>query len=131
MGPVVLMPEIPTLVLDSTDRAPGVAREFVSARLREWGISDDYTARLVVSELVTNAWMHGDGPVVVRVFQDEQGGAVVIEVWDRGEERPFVRPEDYDAMNGRGLLLVSQLALAWGFRPLLERGKITWAKCAV
>ncbi|WP_242882389.1 ATP-binding protein [Actinomadura litoris] len=131
MGPAVLMPEIPTLVLESTDRAPGFARAFVSARLREWGISDDYTARLVVSELVANAWMHGDGPIVVRVFQDEQAGAVVIEVWDGGEGRPFVRHADCDDTNGRGLLLVSRLAIAWGIRPLLERGKITWVKCAV
>ncbi|WP_242908234.1 ATP-binding protein [Actinomadura terrae] len=125
------MPEIPTLVLDSTDRAPGVAREFVSARLREWGISDDFIARLVVSELVTNAWMHGEGPIVVRVFQDGRADTVVMEVWDRGEKHPFIRHTDCGALNGRGLLLVSQLVLAWGIRPLLERGKITWVKCAV
>ncbi|MFV2171612.1 ATP-binding protein [Actinomadura sp. LOL_016] len=121
-------PEIPTLVLESNDRAPGAARTFVAEKLREFGIPDDYVARLVVCELVTNGYRHGEGPIVVRVFRDERDGLVVIEVWDGGPGRPVVRPANYAATSGRGLLLISEMVRAWGVRELNEGGKITWAK---
>lgn len=124
-------PEIPTLVLDSTDRAPALAREFLAAQFREWGSPDDYVGRLVVCELVTNAYQHGAGPIIVRVFRDPHADLAVIEVWDRGEGLPVVGPEDFAAMSGRGLLLLSQLVRAWGTRPITEGGKIVWAKCAL
>ncbi|GAA1894310.1 hypothetical protein GCM10009736_73340 [Actinomadura bangladeshensis] len=48
-------PETPTLVLEPDDQAPRLARRFLAERFAEWGISDDYVGRVVVSELVTNA----------------------------------------------------------------------------
>jgi anti-sigma regulatory factor (Ser/Thr protein kinase) len=122
-------PEVPTLVLEPSGRAPSLARRFVADRLREWGIADDSDARVVVSELVTNSLQHGEGPIVVRVLRDERDGRPVIETWDGGQGLPEIRPEDHAATSGRGLLMVSQLALDWGTRPLLEGGKLTWAKC--
>ncbi|WP_395111686.1 ATP-binding protein, partial [Actinomadura sp. SCN-SB] len=77
-------PEIPTLVLHPTDRAPVSARRFVAERFHEWGHQDDYVGRVVVTELVTNAYQHGAGFIVVRVFRDERDGLAVIEVWDHG-----------------------------------------------
>ncbi|MFD0899762.1 ATP-binding protein [Actinomadura sediminis] len=121
-------PEVPTLVLEADERAPSVARKFVAEQMHEWGIRDDFTARLVVCELVTNGYRHGEGPIVVRVFQDERDGLVVIEVWDGGAGRPVVRPPNYAGTSGRGLLLMSELVPAWGVRELNEGGKITWAK---
>nr|WP_158079177.1 ATP-binding protein [Actinomadura sp. CNU-125] len=97
-------------------------------RMREWGISDDYLARLVTCELVTNGFQHGEGPIVVRVFRDERDGLVVIDVWDGGAGRPVVRPSNCAATSGRGLLLVSELVHSWGVRELNEGGKATWAK---
>lgn len=129
MPPTVVAPEVPTLVLEPTGRAPAAARRFVAVWFREWEIADDSDARVVVSELVTNSLVHGDGPIVVRMLRDERDARPVIEVWDGGAGRPEVRPEDDEAVSGRGLLMVSQLAVAWGTRPLLEGGKITWAKC--
>ena len=78
--------------------------------------------------MATNAFRHGEGPIVVRVFRDEADGAVVLEVWDAGEGRPVLRPEDPDATSGRGLVLLAELVRKWGVRPLNEGGKATWAK---
>ncbi len=41
-------------------------------------------ARLVVSELVTNAWRHGEGQIILRVFRDTRADFAVLEVWDQG-----------------------------------------------
>lgn len=127
--PAALAPEIPTLVLDPSEQAPRLARAFLAGRFREWGITDDYIGRLVVCELVTNAWRHGEGPIIVRVFLDEQEGGPVVEVWDGGEGRPVPRSEDHDATSGRGLQLMAELVHDWGVRPLNEGGKVVWAKC--
>ncbi|MEV5824652.1 ATP-binding protein [Spirillospora sp. NPDC052242] len=124
-------PEVPTLVLQADERAASVARRFVAEQFREWGVRDDYTGRLVVCELVTNGYRHGEGPIVVRVFRDERDGLVVIEVWDAGAGRPVVRPPDHGGTSGRGLLLVSGLVHSWGVRELNEGGKVAWAKLHV
>ena len=123
-----LVPEVPTIVLEPTDEAPRLARRFLADRFAEWGIADDYVGRLVVSELVTNSYRHGEGRIVVRLFRDERDGLVVVEVWDAGEGRPVIGTENYTGTSGRGLLLMAELVRAWGVRPLNEGGKATWAK---
>lgn len=82
--------EIPTIFLDPGDRAPALARDFVAAQFREWGSADDFVARLVVCELVTNSWRHGEGQIILRVFRDVRADLAVIEVWDQGEGLPVV-----------------------------------------
>lgn len=128
MSPAVLAPEAPTLVLESSAEAAWRARRFLAARFAEWRIDDDYVGRLVVSELVTNAYLHGEGQIVVRLFVDERDGHPVVEVWDGGAELPVVQPENYAATSGRGLLLLSEMVGTWGVRPLSEGGKVAWAK---
>ncbi|TDC96549.1 ATP-binding protein [Actinomadura sp. 7K507] len=129
MPAAALAPEAPsTLVLDPDSEAPRLARRFLAERFAEWGIEDDYVGRVVVCELVTNSYLHGKGQIVVRVFLDERDGRPVVEVWDGGEGRPEVRPENYAAVSGRGLLLLAELVHAWGVRPLNEGGKVIWAK---
>ncbi|TDC43771.1 ATP-binding protein [Actinomadura sp. KC345] len=130
MPTTVTPPEIPMLILDSSDQAPRLARRFLAEQFREWRIDDDYVARLVVCELVTNAYRHGKAPIIVRVVRDGHDGhdgPVTVEVWDAGEGRPVIRPENHAASSGRGLLLMSELVQAWGVRPLNEGGKVAWA----
>lgn len=121
--------ECPTLVLESTDHAPLHARRFLAEWFAKWGIADDYLGRLIICELVTNAHRHGEGPIVVRLLLDRRDGRPVIEVWDAGEGRPVVLPEDHAATSGRGLRLIAEFAGGcWGVRPLVEGGKAVWAK---
>ncbi|MGI5207499.1 ATP-binding protein [Spirillospora sp. CA-108201] len=107
-----------------------MARSFLADRYREWGITDDSDGRLIVSELVTNALVHGTGQIIVRVYRDERDGILVIEVWDQGGGQPVVRPGSDTHLDGRGLLTVEGIALKWGTRPISEGGKIVWARLA-
>ncbi|NVI88671.1 ATP-binding protein [Actinomadura sp. BRA 177] len=124
-----LAPEAPpTLVLDPNSEAPSLARRFLADLFAEWGIEDDYIGRVVVCELVTNSFQHGEGQIIVRIFRDEHDGRPVIEVWDAGEGKPEIQPENYAAESGRGLLLMTELVHDWGVRPLNEGGKVVWAQ---
>ncbi|MFD0901496.1 ATP-binding protein [Actinomadura sediminis] len=124
--------EAATLVLAPSDRAPGHARRFLSDQYRALGIEDDFAGRLVVTELVTNAYKHvGVGHIVVRIFPDEAKTFVCVEVWDEGAAFPIVRPESLDSTCGRGLPLVIELVQEWGVRPLYETGKIVWVRWAL
>ncbi|MEV3920943.1 ATP-binding protein [Actinomadura coerulea] len=130
MSGALLAPEAPALVLEPSDRAPSLARRHLVERFQELGIADDFVGRLVVTELVTNAYIHvGVGHIVLRIFPDVRDDLVVIEVWDQGPEEPAVRGEDDHAEGGRGLLLIEQLVHDWGVRPLNEEGKVVWARC--
>ena len=118
----------PPLVLEPTGDAPRLARGFLAERFAEWGIEDDYVGRLVVCELVTNSYLHGEGLIAVRVFRDGRDGPVVVEVWDGGAGRSEIQAEDGAATCGRGLLLMAELVDDWGVRPLDEGGKVVWAR---
>ena len=101
------------------------ARLLAVERAKELGLghlADD--AALVVSELVTNAVLHGGGCEGVAV--ETRDGGLRIEVRDRNRLPPMlVRARD-DSLTGRGLRLVASLSADWGtdFRP---DGKVVWA----
>jgi len=68
---------------------------------------------LVVTELVTNAVVHGQGAVRLRVQHDE--GAVRGEVVDEGGGFEYeLRVAGPLETTGRGLLLVDRLTTRWG-----------------
>jgi anti-sigma regulatory factor (Ser/Thr protein kinase) len=119
------------------------ARRRVLARLTEWDIGslvrDD--AQLVVSELFTNAVRHTDSEKVDCELR-LTGERLRLEVTDQGAgpTRPRTRrargteggaagTAGSEGENGRGLLLVSTLAEAWGIRPGAGgRGHMVWAE---
>jgi anti-sigma regulatory factor (Ser/Thr protein kinase) len=69
---------------------------------------------LAVSELVTNAVLHGKGRIELRVELGE--GSVKGEVIDEGAgfERQIRADGGVDGVAGRGLLIVGQLSERWG-----------------
>jgi anti-sigma regulatory factor (Ser/Thr protein kinase) len=85
------------------------------------------TAVLLVSELVTNALMHGRPPLELRVRVLDTGG-VRVEVLDAaGGEPPVRRRASLDAATGRGVGIVATLAARWGSQPVAA-GKLVWAE---
>ncbi|WP_369235422.1 ATP-binding protein [Streptomyces sp. R21] len=104
------------------------AREFTRAALSDWGVPtgtyDDIL--LCVSELATNALLHGVPPG--RGFQLRlipYDGTLRVEVHDSGGGEPRVTPPGDE--RGRGLLLVSLLAGKWGVGER-DPGKIVWCE---
>jgi anti-sigma regulatory factor (Ser/Thr protein kinase) len=71
--------------------------------------------KLLVSELVTNALVHGRGKIVARAHLDDQ--LLRVEVSDEGTGvTPAVQARDPDGLHGRGLALVEAEASRWGVR---------------
>ncbi|WP_371750096.1 ATP-binding protein [Streptomyces sp. NBC_01283] len=107
------------------------ARAFVSAALADWGIGvRAYEITLCVSELATNALLHGvPAGRGFRLCLSHGSDVLRVEVHDSGDGWPrFVGEGDADE-SGRGLLLVAALADKWG---VMERdpGKIVWCEFA-
>lgn len=113
-------------------RDPGAAveaRRFVERLLQRRRIAEQSleNALLVSSELVSNAYRHGEGDIELRVnlFDDR----VRIEVIDEGKDQaPAVREQGADETGGWGLQIVDQLALQWG---VFEGTTHVWADLAL
>src|SRR3954451_9359935 len=104
----------------------GRARVEVRARLAALGLEDlSGDAELVVTELVTNAMLHGGGYRGVHVVPLTAG--VRVEVADVSAVPPLLGRASEDAMTGRGLRLVNSLAARWG-ASAAGSGKVVWAE---
>ncbi len=121
----------PALALGSGPRGAQDARRWVGATCHEIGRADLVEcAQLGVSELVTNALLHGSSPIQVQVNGTDEHPRV--EVRDASPERPVLpsltEPEDEEDLLltfGRGLSIVARAADAWG-AEIEENGKIVW-----
>jgi anti-sigma regulatory factor (Ser/Thr protein kinase) len=103
-----------TAALPRNPSCPTIARRLLEEYVREeLGQQQREDAILIASELVTNAFVHGDGEITFIVSRVED--RLRIEVLDEGHPaRIDVVPEQERDDGGRGLWAVQQLASDWG-----------------
>ncbi|MEU2716845.1 ATP-binding protein [Streptomyces sp. NPDC007205] len=117
------------------------ARAFTRDALADWGMRErSYDIVLCVSELATNALVHGVPPgrgFLLRLLPLPYDGGVRVEVHDSGDGVPALpQPDGPDqerepepGEGGRGLLLVSEFADKWGVGER-DPGKVVWCEFA-
>jgi anti-sigma regulatory factor (Ser/Thr protein kinase) len=106
-------------------RSVGVVRRRLKAHLTTLARTDLDDAVLAVSELITNAVLHGDGPVEVRV--SHRPGVLRVEVTDDGGAVPLPRHASPGDERGRGLHIVDAVTSRWGVAPKRPGpGKTVW-----
>ena len=116
------------MLLEPTPNSPALARDYCDSVLADKHCDPETAAdaRLVVSELVTNAVLHARTPIEVQVLVGED--TLRIEVTDSGLDRPHLWAER--DRGGRGLPIVQAVASGWG---VLDQGsrKTVWCEIAV
>ncbi|WP_405713328.1 MULTISPECIES: ATP-binding protein [unclassified Streptomyces] len=128
-----------TLSLRGVSGIVPTARDFARQALHEWGwlpasSADGRAAAedvlLVVSELVTNACLHADGPEAMRIACTAK--VLRVEVSDSGAGQPAPRtPHRAGRPGGHGMFIVQRLCLDWGVLRVPGRsGKTVWAELA-
>lgn len=107
------------------ERASGHrAQEFV-AQLLGGKRFDTIAARIVTSELVTNAVEHARTEATVTVWRADDHIRIEVSDADAGGALNLQRPPP-ESESGRGLLFVDELAREWGVE-LHHAGKTVWA----
>jgi anti-sigma regulatory factor (Ser/Thr protein kinase) len=106
--------------------SPAAARRWLGALLSEVAPQSMDDACLLVSELVTNAFLHGGGSPTVRANLD--GGELFLSVSDTSSAQPVPRPlGTADDSGGLGLVIVQRLTSSWG-ADTVSGGKVVWAR---
>ncbi|HEY6795699.1 MAG TPA: SpoIIE family protein phosphatase [Kineosporiaceae bacterium] len=108
----------------------GRARRSARAILDAWNLPQTRheEVTLVISELLTNALLHGRPPTELRLSRHQDG--VLVQVHDAAPFLPRKLRPTVDDEHGRGLQLVSHLAQRWGTRPT-RHGKAVWCEVSL
>jgi serine/threonine-protein kinase RsbW len=124
-------PRLIAFVLPSIPESVRIARFHVRAALgfhRLGEYADD--AEAITSELVTNAIQHvradGTETVGVTLVRTRNAEAVTVVVTDSSPRGPVRREPSNSGDRGRGLLIVDELSVHWGW-SLEEGGKAVYA----
>jgi anti-sigma regulatory factor (Ser/Thr protein kinase) len=118
------------LSIEDDVRAVHQARSFTRGTLDTWALPTSLArdAILLVSEMVTNAIVHGRAPIHLRLRHAREH--LLVEVDDTATAVPRkLRPTAND-VHGRGLQLVAMMADEWGTRPIHD-GKSVWCALAL
>jgi anti-sigma regulatory factor (Ser/Thr protein kinase) len=120
----VMTPEPVEMVVETVPSSVARIRRFAvdACRTADSAVDGD-TVALLVSEVATNALVHGAGEVRVRVLPRSPG--VRIEVVDGSHAHPRRRHATTVDEGGRGIALVEALSTAWGSEAT-RAGKTVW-----
>ena len=110
-------------VLPQSSQSAALARDIVGTALAGLPADTVSTAQMLTSELVTNAVQHAQSMSVLHVTV--AGHRLWVEVEDLSFDLPLPRQPSPDAEDGRGLLLLAELASAWGW-DRTPAGKLVW-----
>ncbi|MET7458752.1 ATP-binding protein [Streptomyces sp. NPDC005574] len=121
-----------TRALEHRPEAASTARHLAQAVLEQWHTGAEATDAvvLVVSELVTNAVEHAQGPLALHLHREAVGSRVWVGVSDGGpaeQEGPWTASCTEDE-HGRGLTIVDMLADAHGTHCHPHGGTTHWAR---
>ncbi|MFG2669241.1 MULTISPECIES: SpoIIE family protein phosphatase [unclassified Streptomyces] len=119
-------------VAQNDPEALSSARHMIRAAVRAWGAKDRADeVELAADELTTNALMHTDGGAIVtiRVLTGAER-RLRVDVEDRSSALPRRRDAGESGVSGRGLMLVDQLADAWGVESR-GTGKCVWCEFGI
>jgi anti-sigma regulatory factor (Ser/Thr protein kinase) len=113
---------------DPSPSSARAARRFATEALSGWGTPVPAHLPLLVSELASNAVLHAGTPfeVAIETFDER----VQVRVHDGSSTMPRWRRPEVDAVTGRGLPLVDDLAERWGVEPT-PTGKVVWFECSI
>ncbi|MFG1805525.1 SpoIIE family protein phosphatase [Streptomyces sp. NPDC049040] len=129
-GPTCAVP-VRRTVISVAQADPGQirsCREAIRSLLHDWSSADQIdSAVLLVSEAVTNVLVHTDGDAFLLAQVTGMPGTrrLHVDVGDASDDMPHRRSPGEMASSGRGLLLMEELADAWGVDPRGD-GKSTW-----
>ncbi|MEU5716339.1 SpoIIE family protein phosphatase [Streptomyces sp. NPDC020403] len=108
------------------------ARRALRTALGRWSLDAMAdTAELLACELATNALLHTRGSATLTAgVVGEEGRAVRLAVTDTSTASPRRRAATEQSTSGRGLMLLEELATAWGIEPRGD-GKTVWCEISV
>ena len=102
------------LDLPADQDAPGRARVAVDELGEQLDPALFQDLRLIVSELVTNAVIHGPAGRVSLQLEIDPPATIRGEVTDDGHGTPAIRARDETKPGGMGLRILDSLAVEWG-----------------
>jgi anti-sigma regulatory factor (Ser/Thr protein kinase) len=112
--------------LPARTTSPRIARDYVVGVLHGWGMEGlAESARLLTSELVTNAVLHARTSITVRVARDDSRRLVRVSVQDGSVRAPRERNFSDMSTTGRGLHMVRGGSRDFGV-VRQEAGKSVW-----
>lgn len=111
--------------LQATTQAPHHARSLLTREIEGFSsLEEREVAELLISELVTNALRHTESDVIV--VDVGINGRVRVGVTDVSPWMPQRRSPRTAEAEGRGLVIVEELAERWGIEPIAGNGKRVW-----
>ncbi len=100
-------------------------RQAAGREFQSHGFVDDHDLILMLSELVTNAVVHGRAPRSIAI--EVTAADITVKVSDASLVLPQVRHPEALALGGNGMRIIDQLASAWGV-DLTSAGKTVWIR---